>query len=118
VGTAVLNKVNTGAVRAVVAAIEAEVHAWDQNYLLGSGECGTTRCLAGWAVHLAGLDLAAMCAASDVDYIEVLEKARELLGLSEAQADDLFLNFGMIGKQPTVAELKARVTAVTGVTFE
>ncbi len=110
---------NVQAIRHVVAAIEADLKAWDQERLLGRGECGTARCLAGWAIHVAGYDLEALLAASPIGqgYVEVIELARALLGLTQEQADDLFLVFGLVGKKPTIGELKARITAVTGVTF-
>lgn len=67
--------------------------------------CGTTRCVAGWAVHFWGAEngfagtvneLLGMYVANHMDpkeWIEIEDAAAHLLGLSEREAYQLFYNF-------------------------
>ena len=111
-----IGAVNVAGVRAVVRAIEHDLGGWDQTRFLGTGDCGTSRCLAGWTVHLAGLDLAVMLRQEDGSEL-VMNTAASILGLDQDQADRLFVEFGMDGRRLTLADLKREITTVTGVTF-
>lgn len=53
------------------------------------GKCGTTACIAGWAIHLSG------CPITDLDFEHDLGK--DLLGLTEDQAQSLFYEDGWPG---------------------
>ncbi len=86
--------------------------------------CGTTMCLAGQVVHQAGFPLLSFgepgerrsissCLDQDGTRRSIADKAQELLGLSNAQAGDLF---GFITDD--LAAFKQRITTVTGVEFE
>ena len=75
--------------------IKANPEKWDQSNYISKGSCGTTYCVAGWALLLAGTEVV------DADGVEphfdeTLHHlgshyaAADLLGLSEYQAEDLF----------------------------
>ena len=62
--------------------------------------CGTTGCIAGWAIMTQGY--------SDRDFMdtnEVIAKAREILGLSSKQANRLFYDFSL-NKQDAIFALR------------
>ena len=112
--TAVMHKVDALRLRAAVEAIEFDPRRWDQNSYLG--ECGSTYCLAGWVCHLAGLDVRRLLREG---FHDVFQRAMALLDLDPGQADDLFMYMeNDRGEHPTVEEFKARITQVTGVTFD
>lgn len=73
--------------------IEREPQFHNQDTWEGTNaHCGTTRCVAGWAIFLAeGREsLRYQMNAADGD---VFEKAMDLLGLDDQSASDLFYNF-------------------------
>lgn len=64
----------------------SDVPVWDADSTVKAvqthgTECGTTMCIAGWACHLWGAD-------SEEPYVD--DAAREILGLSESEARELF----------------------------
>ena len=72
-------------------------------------ECGTARCIAGWALHLDGQDVLAPLSTGSSS-----TRARDLLGIDGDRASDLF--FSGIDYHPTTKEA-ARVLrhlAITG----
>ncbi len=86
--------------------------------------CGTTMCLAGQVVHQAGFPLLSYggpgerrsissCLEQDGTRRSIADKAQDLLGLSDRQANDLF---GYMTND--LAAFKQRITTVTGVEFE
>ena len=97
--------------------IEANPERWDQGAFLSNRRAGTAHCFAAWTIILAGLDLKAMLI-QDPSGDSVHSVARDLLGLSTAQAARLFLHLNNEDSEhPTVDALKARITRVTGVDF-
>lgn len=103
------------ALRAVVAYIELHPERWSQRAPIRRwrGE-RITYDLAGWVCKLARLDLAELLVhGPDAVYFA----ARDLLGLTPEQAARLF-RFGQGEAHPSVADLKARVTGVTGIRFD
>lgn len=102
--------------RQVVGVIEQHPELWNQSGYRQTGECGITFCLAGWACHIAGLDVYLL--GKDPTPRTIFWKAAYLLGLTRRQANQLF--FWPDGERchPTVEQLKARITEVTGVAFE
>ncbi len=116
--------VNATALRGVVAMIALAPEQWDQRGFVTSR--GANRppayCLASWTCKLAGMDPAAMVARDGGSSVYVV--AMTLLGLSTAQAARLFYFGSYRGDEvgadvhPTVDELRARITALTGVTFD
>lgn len=67
--------------------------------------CGTTQCIAGWAVQLQGYQFLVgpgnsddgvyypeSCLAEDGRVVDIFDAARQLLGLTECEADLLFIN--------------------------
>jgi hypothetical protein len=121
--------INEDLIRRVVAAIEAQPHKWDQGQFVGGAawngadpsECGTTFCFAGWALHLenrlafdSAVGLVALDAHGKPRPFDVA--ARDLLGLTEHQAERLFYFVTSDGDEDvTLDELKGRIFAVTGV---
>lgn len=82
--------------------LHPELH--DQDSWEGSGECGTTRCVAGWAIYLAtganlygpdlrpstGFKAALYDRGIPLDIEAPFNLGQELLGLDEDQATELF----------------------------
>jgi hypothetical protein len=69
-------------------------------------KCGTTGCIAGWAIFFSG-----QAQFDEYGYIESIgdgieDQARELLGLSEAQAGRMFYSFST---EDSLAQLQALV---------
>ncbi|MFD4474633.1 hypothetical protein ACFWPU_00750 [Streptomyces sp. NPDC058471] len=61
----------------------------DQGGYEGEGSCGTTRCVAGWAIFLAtGKSVHTAC--RDADFVTASELGAHLLGLNYLEANDLF----------------------------
>jgi len=90
---------------------------WDQGAFHSWRPSGAAHCFAAWTIVLAGLDLKAMLA-QDPTGDTVHAVARDMLGLTTAQAARLFLHHkNEDGEHPTVAQLKVRVTEVTGIDF-
>jgi len=73
----------------VIAAIDANIAAWDQNVIFHKvTPCGTTHCFAGFAQMLAGkADQSILCQTYDE---APWNDAKEYLGLSEDQAEYAF----------------------------
>ena len=67
-------------------------------------DCGTAMCLAGWTVHLNGLDV------KKLGPIEIHHEARKLLGLSQGEASEIFYSTEI----RTTPWLKRRIQQVTG----
>ncbi len=110
--------VNEAAIRALVAHLEINTSRWDQHVFYSRRGNTTAHCMAAWAVILAGHDLLAMLRQPGGD-LRVHRLAQLLLGLDFDQAHDLFdyLHNGH-GEHPSLDDLKARITAVTGVSFK
>lgn len=109
---------NEPAIRSVVAMIELHPELWDQSAWLRWSPAGAVHCFAAWTCRLAGQDVQLLLKvdpSGDLLYFT----AMELLGLDTAEAGRLFLHHAHAdGAHPTVDDLKARVAAVTGVTFK
>ncbi len=112
--------VNATALRGVVAMIALAPQQWNQRQFVTPRGPGRppAYCLASWTVKLAGMDLAEILVRDGGPRVYVV--AMTLLGLSVAQAARLFY-FGAhhsdAEAHPTVDDLRARITGVTGVTF-
>lgn len=130
-----MNTVNEALLRDVVAHIEADPASWDQEAYVSSPapECGTTYCVAGWALKLSGrlreplfdpdgaLNYDGIIDPADDDGQEYglgpfFHTAKEVLGLTSRQADLIF-HWSPISDDP-VDLLKRHLTRVTGVTFD
>jgi len=107
--------VNEEFLRKVVAVIERHPERWNQSGYRQTGECGDTYCLAGWACHVAGLDVYTL--GRDPTPRAIFWRAARLLGLTRRQANQLFFWADDDRCHPTVDRLKARITEVTGVVF-
>lgn len=104
-------------IRQVVYAIEANQHRWNQNSYSGTNEDGVrTYCLAGWTLHLDGRDVTSVLRKYQGN-MRVFGLAMRILGLDRHQAHKLFSFWGQGEHHPSVAQLKTRITEVTGVTF-
>jgi len=110
--------VNVDGIRAVVAQIYLDPAAWNQNVYFGQSFMVPGRvayCFAAWTCLLVGMDVEGM--ASGDGYL-VHSAAQHMLGLTRKQANQIFW-WGIGGDEhPTVEELRARITEVTGVLFE
>lgn len=107
---------NDDGIRAVVAWIEHDPEAWDQNVYSGTTLTQPLRgvhCVAAWTCVLAGINIGVM-----VSTYDILNFAQHLLGLTRQHANQLFWWGVGLDEHPTVEQLKARVTEVTGVTFD
>lgn len=114
--------VNEALLREILTFIELHPERWDQGSWWDTGACGTTGCLAGWTVVLAdplfGPDQAWAFdpLSCDIDF-----RARNLLGLSEEQAHELFFftqvydEDGNPLRRPTFRDMCERVERVTGI---
>lgn len=111
-----MRQVNEQFLRRVVAVIESNPRHWNQSGYRLTGECGDTFCLAGWALHVAGYDVYRF-GRPDPGPRAIFWKAAELLGLSRRQANALFFWADDRRCHPTVEELKAHITAITGIEF-
>lgn len=110
--------VNEAAIRALIAHLEINIDRWDQHVFYSRRGDTTAHCMAAWTVILAGRDLLAMLRQPGGD-MRVYRHAQLLLGLDFDQAHSLFEYFDNgRGEHPSLDDLKARVTAVTGVTFK
>lgn len=109
---------NEPAVRCVVAMIELYPERWHQSAWQGyHGTPDRKWCFASWTVHLAGESVAALLTGDGLGHWAVARRAKELLGLSQRQAQVLF-SFGNDWEtHPTVEQLKQRITEATGITF-
>lgn len=86
--------VNEQALLATIAAIEADLPHWNQETFVGHDYCGTTYCLAGWAVRVRhGED--------DNKWPDMTteQMATAILGLNPAQVDKLFYTFDNMGRE-------------------
>lgn len=111
--------VNVAGIRAVVAQIYLDPVAWNQNTYFGASALDPSRvayCFAAWTCLLMGMDVEHL--ASAAGGYQVQKIAQAALGLSRQQANALF--WWGIGRDehPTVEDLKARVTEITGVIFD
>jgi len=79
-------------------------------------QCGTTMCYAGWACHIAGDQLTIGRAAKDADgnFTPISERAAELLGLNDCEANDMFSATNAF----TVEDIKRVATNITGIEFD
>lgn len=104
--------------REAVAYIEANLPRWNQNVYAGRGPSGSVHCLAAWVCHLAKLDVFAMLDQPGGGRL-IYRTARELLRFTDDQAHRIF-HFTETAhrRHPTIVQFKARITRVTGVTFE
>ncbi len=105
---------NEPAIRSVVQWIESHPEQWDQRFFAsGTG----TMCIAGIACHLAGYNLNEVMV--DSGTMSVYYLAQSLLGLSDDQADQLFLNFLRWGPDGdnSVDQLREEITEVTGLVW-
>lgn len=95
------SKYNVDLMLEVKHAIENDPSAHDQQYWVRYRSCGTTMCIAGWAVHLAGNHEFEVESGHDdsltVDYVRtpqghtlVPEVAAELLGMNEEEMFRIF----------------------------
>lgn len=123
---------NEALLREVMAFIKIHPERWNQQRWSQRTECGTTYCLAGWTVLL-GFD-ADWSQHHDFDSYQaedlVYDMARDLLGLTEGQAYELFYFIDGTGPvtpgfelcpssrqrfQVTFADLVRKVFEVTGI---
>ncbi len=111
--------INAELIRRVVKHIENNPKTWDQEHWGYSSSCGTTFCMAGHTVVMSGHTLKW---ADDGDgrsayYVEngeyISDKAQELLGLNDEQAEDLFSAYST-----SIQGYKEIITEITGVTFD
>ncbi len=79
-------------------------------------QCGTTMCYAGWACHIAGYPMTMGRQAVDADGNSrpISDVAQELLGLSSAEADELFA--ATAAYSPLA--MKRLASRVTGIEFD
>ena len=70
--------------------ITANPESHDQDYYENDTECGTTRCIAGWTVFFARGTGRTVYAGGG----SIFGEARDLLGLTDYEADTLFYEFG------------------------
>lgn len=111
------SRYNEALIRETVAAIEVSPERWQQRHWVSS--CGTTMCFAGmaWAQYFGKLH-------NDGHFYP--QEIRFILGLSQPEADEIFfLGFRRVLEwgyefeyQPTIDELKAKITEVTGIEFK
>jgi hypothetical protein len=79
---------NVGALQQVVDYLRANPDKHNQ----GEWVCGTTGCIAGWAVALSGLtDISNLHAAHDEGELDVEGEGKQLLGLNDREAYALFV---------------------------
>jgi hypothetical protein len=115
-GVPTSSQVNEAFLREVLAFIELHQDRWDQRVWAEERSCGTTHCLAGWAVTLAE------AGTQDTDAVhDFAVEAARLLGLSAEQAAKLFFwypRYSFGESHATFAEMCQRVQEVTGVEFK
>lgn len=112
--------------------IEDHPREWDQRMWAARGDCGTTYCFAGTALHLSGAEFVFDADSSDPDcawdvlaasltedvrgrvhanakgWVGAIFAAKELLGLSDTQADGVFFGIPNLNDlRQAVAELLA-----------
>lgn len=109
------NTPNIPLLRKTMERIEAYPDEWDQTYWAVRDACSTTMCFAGTAVWLAGHQFAwhddddGQSADMTTNHRVIVYLAREELGLTDQQADDIFWCMAR-----TPAELRAEVECVVG----
>jgi hypothetical protein len=116
--------------REIISTIEVDPDSWSQDDYIKESGCGTTYCIAGWALVLSGQK-----GLFTNNRQEAHDAARRLLRLDEHQADDIFLFTSVdsdglcdcepgcqvpstVSRHPTLDEMKARITEVTGIVFK
>src|SRR5262245_8939702 len=79
-------------------------------------QCGTTMCYAGWACHVVGDRLTVGREAKDADgnFTPISERAAELLGLNDREANDMFSPTNAF----TVEDIRRVATNITGIEFD
>jgi hypothetical protein len=111
---------------AVLAAGGAGRPGWNQQKWVDINTCGTAFCYAGWALHLTGWQAVRLKDEGTPDHLsEVMVKdgrilrwmeigaaARDLLGLTNEEADALF------AEENTIEDLKELVDSIVSGTFE
>ena len=119
---------NIPALRKTMEFIEANPDGWDQDTWASKGTlngsaCGSTMCFAGTTVFLAGAKIqyvahpdhpnylqAEHCVTPEGSMVAIEDYATELLGLTDAQADDIFYSDSDMNPQ----EMRAWVEEIVG----
>ncbi len=108
--------VNEAGLRAVVAQIELDPTAWNQEVYIGSSQQDPRRvayCFAAWTCLLAGYDVEGEAQRG----YTIPRIAEGLLGLTRREANQLFFWGTGVDEPPTVEQLKTRLTEITGISF-
>lgn len=74
--------------------VKEKILAEPENFRMSSFHCGTSFCIAGWAVVLSGYEINAFMKACDASWTHWAEPAMTLLDLTESQAWRFFLPTG------------------------
>lgn len=93
-------KINVELLEKVRDKILAEPESYNQNkfwHVSAAAPCGTTACIAGWAVALSCGDLKALHSLTPV---EVHAAARDLIGVTDGEAFSLFGGAGLSWPEP------------------
>lgn len=114
-------ELNVELIKLVVKQIDAETNRWYQGcWYLENEPCGTIFCFAGWSLQLEGRialgpndRMLPLARDGQLSTRGFSDEARELLGLSQTQADILFYTMHF-----NWAEYKRLITVVTGVSFD
>jgi hypothetical protein len=85
---------NTELMLRVADAIESHPKQFDMIHYAKEDGCGTVMCIAGWAVFLVYPELVGLYVANE-DRPDLHDEAKELLGLSKYDADELFFATGL-----------------------
>ncbi len=110
-----IHVVNQALIRAVLGQIKRAPVKWDQTVWWSTE--AHAGCFAAWALKISGRNPVRVLAADRPGYPNTFRVARLLLGLDESQATRLFHYIEDAGKHPTLAQLRQRLTDVTGVGF-
>lgn len=112
-------RINVPLFQRIMLAIAALPQRWNQGHFVKhtDGGCGTAFCVAGWALHLSGVDVVGF----RNEHRRIFREAAALLGLTYREAAEIFF-FTQTGlplqEHPTFAQLKQRISAVTGIDFD
>lgn len=104
--------INEPLLRQTVKYIENNPEGWNQAQFESHETCGTTRCLAGWAIALHHGEFTDIYKTIPFDY-NASQYAAELLGLTETQEERLFYYY-----DDDINSFKKRITEYTGVEFK
>lgn len=64
---------------------------WDAKLYHPQEDCGTTRCVAGWAIHFSGIDILEICTLQDLTIHgsdKIVEHAIKVMGLTREEYTD------------------------------